>query len=39
MGAKKMNNDILVDAGVSLLGKNIKKSISSIKCSGTTLTK
>ena len=30
MGAKKINNDILVDAGLNLLGKKIKKGISSI---------
>ena len=38
MGAKKINNDITVDAGLNLLGKNIKKGISSITDSGLTLT-
>ena len=26
MGAKKINNDILKDAGINLLGKKIKKN-------------
>ena len=32
------NKDVFVDAGLSLLGKKIKKGISSIKGSGITLT-
>ena len=36
MGAKKINNDIFVDAGLSLLGKKIKKGISAIMGSGIT---
>ena len=38
MGRQKINNDILVDAGLSLLGKKIKKWILSITGSGITLT-
>ena len=38
MGAKKINNDILVDAGLNLPSKKIKKGISSITGSGITLT-
>ena len=34
----KINNDTLVDAGVNLLGKKIKKGISSITGSGISLT-
>ena len=34
----KINNDILVDAGLNLLGKKIKKEISSITDSGISLT-
>ena len=37
MGAKKINNDILADAGLNFHGKEIKKGISSITGSGTTL--
>ena len=37
-GAKKINSDILVDAGLNLLGSKIKKGISSITGSGITLT-
>ena len=33
-----MNNNILVDTELNLLGKKIKKKISSIMGSGTTLT-
>ena len=32
------NKDVFVDAGLSLLGKKIKKGISSIKGAGITLT-
>ena len=38
MGAKKINNDILVDIGLNLLGKKTKKGISSVKGSRITLT-
>ena len=38
MGAKKINNDTIVDDGLSLVGKKIKKGISSIRDSGITLT-
>ena len=34
----KIDNNILVDAGLNLLGQNIKKWISSIMGSGITLT-
>ena len=37
-GTKKLNNDILVDAGLNIIGKNIKKGISSITGLGITLT-
>ena len=30
-GTKKLNDDILVDTGLNIIGKNIKKRISSIK--------
>ena len=33
-----MNNNILADAELNLLGKKIKKEMSSITSSGTTLT-
>ena len=36
--AKKINNDILVDAGLNLNGTYIKQGISSIAGSGATLT-
>ena len=29
-GAKQLNNDILVDAGLNIIGKKIKKRISSM---------
>ena len=38
MGAKKLNRDTFVDAGLNLIGKKIKKGISSITGSGITLT-
>ena len=38
MGAKKINNDVLVDALLILLGKEIEKGISRITGSGITLT-
>ena len=31
MGAKKVNNNITVDAGLNILGKKIKKGIPSMK--------
>ena len=37
-GTKKLNNDILEDAGRNIIGKKIKKGISSIERSGITLT-
>ena len=36
MGAKNINNDLLVDAGPNLLGKKIAKRISLITGSGIT---
>ena len=36
---QKINNNILVDAGFNIIGKKIKKWISSITGSGITLTK
>ena len=38
MGAKKLNKDIFVDAGLNLISKKIKKRISPITGSGMTLT-
>ena len=38
-GTKKINKDILVDAELNIIGKKIKKGISSITGSGITLTK
>ena len=38
MGAKKLNDDVLVDAGLSLLDEKIKNRISSITGWGITLT-
>ena len=37
-GTKKLNDDTLVDAGLNITGKEVKKGISSIKGSGITLT-
>ena len=37
-GIKKLNKDILVDAGLNMIGKKIKKRILSITGSGITLT-
>ena len=38
MDAKKIDNDILVDAELNLFNKNTRKEISSITDSGITLT-
>ena len=38
LGAKKLNKDTFVDAGLNLIDKKIKKGISSIADSGVTLT-
>ena len=38
MDAKKIDNDILVDAELNLFNKNTRKEISSITGSGITLT-
>ena len=38
MGARKLNKDTFVDAGPNLIGKKVKKEISSITCLGITLT-
>ena len=38
-GTKKLGKVILVDAGLNIIGKNIKKGILSITGSGITLTK
>ena len=37
-GTKKLNDDILADEGLNIIGKRIKKGVSSIKGLGTTLT-
>ena len=34
---KKLSNDFVVDAGLNIINKNVKKGISSIKSSGITL--
>ena len=37
-GVKKLDQDIFIEAGLNLIGKMIKKGISSITSSGITLT-
>ena len=37
-GTEKLNNDILVDAGINTIGKKIKNGISLVTSSGITLT-
>ena len=37
-GTEKLNNDILVDAGINIIGKKIKNGISLVTSSGITLT-
>ena len=37
-GTEKLSNDILVDAGINIIGEKIKNRISSVTGSGITLT-
>ena len=37
-GTEKLNNDILVDAGINIIGNKIKNGISLVTSSGITLT-